>query len=229
MHGSNEKDYHLLIKGGEDLRLDQRVQQLFQIMNKIFKEDPTCLNREIYLKTFCVTPMTNRLGALEWVDNTEPVKTLISREHARLEKGKSLNESRAQASFIKWLRNLPVNKNEQAQKSIMLQMSNVLNLESEEVKDGFKKASNLMRWNLLRNGLENLCLTSAAFITIKNQFIKSMATFSIASYLIGVGDRHLENFLVDTTDGEVFGIDFGIAFGSGTQLALPEMMPFRLT
>jgi DNA-dependent protein kinase catalytic subunit len=56
-----------------------------------------------------------------------------------------------------------------------------------------------------------------------------MATFSIASYLIGVGDRHLENFLVDTTDGEVFGIDFGIAFGSGTQLALPELMPFRLT
>ena len=35
-----------------------------------------------------------------------------------------------------------------------------------------------------------------------------MATFSIASYLIGIGDRHLENFLVDTTDGEVFGIDF---------------------
>jgi DNA-dependent protein kinase catalytic subunit len=29
VHGSNEKDYHLLVKGGEDLRLDQRVQQLF--------------------------------------------------------------------------------------------------------------------------------------------------------------------------------------------------------
>jgi DNA-dependent protein kinase catalytic subunit len=40
VHGSNEKDYHLLIKGGEDLRLDQRVQQLFQIMNSIFREDP---------------------------------------------------------------------------------------------------------------------------------------------------------------------------------------------
>ena len=25
VHGSNEKDYHLLVKGGEDLRLDQRV------------------------------------------------------------------------------------------------------------------------------------------------------------------------------------------------------------
>jgi DNA-dependent protein kinase catalytic subunit len=82
---------------------------------------------------------------------------------------------------------------------------------------------------LLRNALENLCLTSSAFLTIKNQFIKSMAVFSVASYLIGIGDRHLENFLIDTTDGEVFGIDFGIAFGSSVHLSIPELMPFRLT
>jgi len=47
--------------------------------------------------------------------------------------------------------------------------------------------------------------------------------------LIGIGDRHLENFLVDTTDGEVLGIDFGIAFGSGVHLSIPELVPFRLT
>lgn len=86
-----------------------------------------------------------------------------------------------------------------------------------------------MPWHLLRNGLENLCLTSAAFLAIKNQFIKSLAAFSVASYLIGIGDRHLENFLVDTSDGEVLGIDFGIAFGQGIHLGIPELMPFRLT
>ena len=59
--------------------------------------------------------------------------------------------------------------------------------------------------------------------------MKSIAVFSIASYLIGIGDRHLENFLVDITDGEVLGIDFGIAFGSGVDLTTPELMPFRLT
>ena len=87
----------------------------------------------------------------------------------------------------------------------------------------------MMPWNLLRDGLENLCLTSSAFITIKNQFIKSVGVFSAASYLIGIGDRHTENFLIDTTDGEVLGIDFGIAFGSGVQLSIPELIPFRLT
>lgn len=92
MHGSNEKDYHLLIKGGEDLRLDQRVQQLFQIMNTIFNGQPSCMNRDLHIKTFNVVPITNRLGSLEWVDNTEPMKNLINREHMRVEGGgKDLN------------------------------------------------------------------------------------------------------------------------------------------
>jgi DNA-dependent protein kinase catalytic subunit len=40
INGSNEKEYDLLVKGGEDLRLDQRVQQVYKIMNKCFTEDP---------------------------------------------------------------------------------------------------------------------------------------------------------------------------------------------
>ena len=69
---------------------------------------------------------------------------------------------------MKWLKSLAINKSEQAQKSVMIQVVNLLNIDGEEVKDGFNRTTKLMRWNLLRNGLENLCLTSAAFITIKN-------------------------------------------------------------
>lgn len=83
VHGSNEKDYNLLVKGGEDLRLDQRVEQLFSIMNKIFATDPTCENRDLRLKTFGVVPISNRLATFEWVDNTEPMKAIISKEHKR--------------------------------------------------------------------------------------------------------------------------------------------------
>ena len=36
----------------KDLRLDQRVQQLFQIMNTIFRDDPACMNRDLNIKTF---------------------------------------------------------------------------------------------------------------------------------------------------------------------------------
>jgi hypothetical protein len=34
---------------------------------------------------------------------------------------------------------------------------------------------------------------------------------------------------VNTIDGEITAIDFGISFGSGIDLLIPELMPFRLT
>jgi len=83
--------------------------------------------------------------------------------------------------------------------------------------------------DLLWRGLENLCLTSEAFLNIWTWFIKSYATFSISSYILGIGDRHLENFLLDKNDGEILGIDFGIAFDNGIQLAVPELSPIRIT
>ena len=81
VHGSNEKDFNLLIKGGEDLRLDQRIQQIFHIVNGIFKEDSACQSRNLNLKTFGIVPITNSMGSLEWIDSTEPLKVMINREH----------------------------------------------------------------------------------------------------------------------------------------------------
>jgi DNA-dependent protein kinase catalytic subunit len=84
--------------------------------------------------------------------------------------------------------------------------------------------------DLLLNGLLGMASTSDAFFVIRDRYAKSLASFSIASYILGIGDRHLENFLIDSTDGTIIGIDFGHAFGSATEiLPVPELMPFRLT
>jgi phosphatidylinositol kinase/protein kinase (PI-3 family) len=78
-------------------------------MNTIFKDDPTCMNRDLNIKTFNVVPITNRLGTLEWVDNTEPLKNIINKEHIRLVEGKDLNNSRALNERRKWLKQIPGN------------------------------------------------------------------------------------------------------------------------
>lgn len=50
-----------------------------------------------------------------------------------------------------------------------------------------------------------------------------------AGYIIGLGDRHSHNILIDQRSADVVHIDLGIAFEQGRFLTTPEMVPFRLT
>ena len=45
----------------------------------------------------------------------------------------------------------------------------------------------------------------------------------------GLGDRHLQNILIDKITADVIHIDLGIAFEQGKILPTPETIPFRLT
>lgn len=85
-------------------------------------------------------------------------------------------------------------------------------------------------WDLLRRAILDLSSGPEAFLVLRSHFARSLATFSISSYIIGIGDRHLDNFLLNLRNGSLVGIDFGHAFGTAVQmLPVPELMPFRLT
>ena len=43
-------------------------------------------------------------------------------------------------------------------------------------------------------------------------YTRSVATTSIMGHVIGLGDRHLSNILMDNSSGEMVHIDLGIAF-----------------
>ena len=84
----------------------------------------------------------------------------------------------------------------------------------------------------------------------KQSYAKSVATSSIVGYIVGLGDRHVQNILVDTQTAEIIHIDLGVAFDQGkmlvrfvnlfirhiknnkwcfSRLPIPETIPFRLT
>ncbi|KAL6011510.1 hypothetical protein ACLOJK_001958 [Asimina triloba] len=48
-------------------------------------------------------------------------------------------------------------------------------------------------------------------------------------YIVGLGDRHSNNILIDQATAEVVHIDLGVAFEQGLMLKTPERVPFRLT
>lgn len=52
---------------------------------------------------------------------------------------------------------------------------------------------------------------------------------SLAGYILGLGDRHGENFNVDATSGDCVHVDFNCLFNKGETFEYPEVVPFRLT
>ncbi|CAG8808701.1 187_t:CDS:2, partial [Racocetra persica] len=58
---------------------------------------------------------------------------------------------------------------------------------------------------------------------------RSLAVMSVIGYIIGLGDRHLDNILIDFECGEVIHIDYNVCFEKGKKLRVPETVPFRLT
>ena len=43
---------------------------------------------------------------------------------------------------------------------------------------------------------------------LRSHFVLTHATLSICHYVLGIGDRHLSNFMVDLESGAAVGIDF---------------------
>ena len=60
-------------------------------------------------------------------------------------------------------------------------------------------------------------------------FSQSAALSSVLGWLIGLGDRHIGNILLDFRTGELVHIDFNVCFEKGYRLRVPELVPFRLT
>jgi serine-protein kinase ATM len=57
-----------------------------------------------------------------------------------------------------------------------------------------------------------------SWFAMRLNYTRSVATTSIVGHILGLGDRHTSNILLDSSTGEVVHIDLGIAF---EQVAFP--------
>jgi len=71
---------------------------------------------------------------------------------------------------------------------------------------------------------------SEVWLSRRTNYTRSVAITSIAGYILGLGDRHPNNLMIDRKSGKMVHIDFGDCWEvCQTRAKFPESIPFRLT
>ncbi|ODV85481.1 hypothetical protein CANARDRAFT_28273 [[Candida] arabinofermentans NRRL YB-2248] len=205
--GSDGKNYQFLLKGHEDIRQDSLVMQLFGLVNTLLANDPECFKRHMDIQQYAAIPLSPSSGLLGWVPNSDTFHVLI----------KEYREPRKILLDV--------------EHRIMLQMSpdydNLTLLEKVEV---FTYALDITRGQDLYKVLWFKSKSSEAWLDRRTTYTRSLAVMSMVGYILGLGDRHPSNLMMDRITGKVVHIDFGDCFEAAIlREKYPEKVPFRLT
>ena len=231
MRGSDGRDYQFIVKGGEDLRQDERIQRLFRAMNGLLASNTESRGRGLEVRTFHVSPLSNRTGLIEFLRKTSPLLRLLS---------KPVEEANVTA-FVehqRWIKEratgLGKRKRESAHVDATTHSDYLSAIGKASKDDSVAILTRLKSATTSPDALRKILFTAAgsaeAFVMMRQSFATSLASSSICGYVAGVGDRHLDNILLDISTGELVHIDFGYAFGTATHaLPIPELVPFRAT
>ncbi|KAG5443794.1 DNA-dependent protein kinase catalytic subunit, partial [Clonorchis sinensis] len=230
--GSNAKHYSWLVKGGEDLRQDTRIQHMFSITNQLFGSNwfgaasffnPQSENAPVLVRTYSIIPISNRVGLVEWL---ESATTLLAFYKAAMCDSELQNFNQEISFFGELLAG-----SDYSGLWCSPLTSYPKSLRPEQIVTRFRELENRIRsWRLLRRGLQRMSRDVTHFMELRSMCIRTQASLSAVHYVLGIGDRHPLNFLLCRKTGAFIGIDFGYAFGVTTLvLPVPELVPFRLT
>ena len=205
--GSDGNNYQYLLKGHEDIRQDERVMQLFGLCNTLLANDNECRKRHLNIQRYSAIPLSTQSGLLGWVPNSDTLHVLI-REY---------RDSR------KILLNI--------EHRIMLQMApdydSLTLMQKVEV---FGYALDNTTGQDLYRVLWLKSKSSEAWLGRRTNYTRSLAVMSMVGYILGLGDRHPSNLMLDRVTGKIVHIDFGDCFEVAMHREkYPERVPFRLT
>lgn len=201
----NGEQFKQLVKGGnDDLRQDAIMEQVFDQVNELLKTNRSTQQRQLRIRTYRVLPLTNIAGIIEFVPNTIPLHEYLMPAHERFYP-KDLKASRCRSEIA----------------AVQAKGSE---LRIKTFRAVIERFHPVMRYFFTENYLD-----PDEWFLKRLAYVRSTAAISILGYILGLGDRHAHNLLLDQKSGEIVHIDLGIVFEMGRILPIPETVPFRLT
>lgn len=198
--GTNGAAYYLLFKPNDDLRKDNKVMEFATIMNGLLQKNFETQQRNLSIKSFAATPLNETTGIIEWVQHFVTLRPILEKQ---LKRQHIVFKAATLKSIIG---DAKESEKLNIYESLLIKYPPIL---GQAMIDN---APNVIEW--YRN---------------RRTYTTSLAVMSIVGYLIGVGDRHLDNIMMNRQTGMVMHIDFDCMFEKGKTLTIPEIVPFRLT
>jgi serine/threonine-protein kinase ATR len=199
--GSDGKLYMLMVKPKDDLRADQRLLEFNSVINRALKKNAESSRRQLFIRTYAVTPVTEDCGIIEWVGGLTTIRDILLNLYTQ--RGIHPDYTR-----LKTMLELPT---------------------TDKVVRDFSKVILPMFPPVMHEWFTRQFPDPSTWFAARLRYTRSCAVMSMAGTIIGLGDRHGENVLIEQDNGGVFHVDFNCLFEKGKTFNQPEMVPFRLT
>ncbi|KAJ0077574.1 hypothetical protein Patl1_35888 [Pistacia atlantica] len=203
--GSDGIERPFLCKPKDDLRKDARMMEFTAMINRLLAKYPESRPRKLYIRPFAVIPLTEDCGMVEWVPHTRGLRHIL--QDMYISCGKF--DRQKTNPQIKWIYDQCQGKmpeDEMLKTKILPMFPPVFH-----------------KWFLTTFS------EPAAWFRARVAYAHTTAVWSMVGHIVGLGDRHGENILFDSTTGDCVHVDFSCLFDKGLQLEKPELVPFRLT
>ncbi|KAJ1818555.1 phosphatidylinositol kinase- protein kinase tor1, partial [Coemansia sp. RSA 2599] len=207
IHGSDGNKYTFVLKGHEDLRQDERVMQLFGLINSLLARDNETARRSLAIERFPVTPLSSNSGLIGFYPNCENMHEIIQN--------------------YREAHHLPLNLEQRMAQQFSPNWDTLTVLQKVE---SFEHALSNTPGNDLQRAMWYKSPNAETWLERRTNYTRSLAVMSIAGYILGLGDRHPSNIMMHIWTGKVVHIDFGDCFElAAHREKFPETVPFRLT
>ncbi len=201
---SDGRTYIELYKSNDDLRQDAIMEQVFAEVSKMLHKHRTTRQRNLQVRTYCVVPLSTQSGIIQFVPNSTSLTDYLSPAHQKY---------------------YPHDvKHHVARDKIKA-------LEKHSTESRVKEYRNICKHMqpVLRHFFFERFKDPDEWFAKRTAYTRTTAAISILGHVLGLGDRHCQNIMLDEKTGEVVHIDLGIAFEAGKVLPVPERVPFRLS